>query len=57
MEIDNIMKNIITGTSPSIQNALRVIDIHVSPQSDMVLGHGSGKGRKAQVRSLGWEDP
>ena len=51
MEIDNIMKNIITGTSPSIQNVLRVIDIHVSPQSDMMLGHGSGKGRKEQELS------
>lgn len=51
MEIDNIVKNIITGTSPSIQNVLRVIDIHVSPQSDMMLGHGSGKGRKEQELS------
>lgn len=51
MEIDNIMKNIITGTSPSVQNALRMIDIHVSSQSDMVLGHGSGKGRKEQELS------
>ena len=51
MEIDNIMENIITGISPSIQNALRVIDIHVSPQSDMVLCHGSGKGRKEQELS------